>query len=183
MSTFGEQDRSPEIIRIRDANIEDAERIGQIAVNAWQFAYSSFLSPEFMAARADPAVRARRIRENWSQEAIRLVATSELGDVIGFAFEQRPCSVAGIDSEIGALYVDPNSSRAGAGKALVTEMARRFIQRGDRSMAIHTLAENRIGISFYRKIGGLDGPHTTWNDIPSRWFLWPDLRHTFCLED
>jgi len=162
-------------IRVRKAVVEDADRIGQIAVDAWQFAYSGFVPADFMAARCDPAKRAQRTRERWSATDLRLVALSDSGDVIGFAFEEHPCTLKGYDSEIGALYVDPKFSRAGAGKALVVEMVRRFVDRDARSLAIHTLTENKIGCAFYQKLGGQEGPYTTWNDIPSRWFVWPNL--------
>jgi len=161
-------------IRIRDAKIEDADRIGQIAVDAWNYAYSSFLPAEFMSARCDPSRRAQRMRDRWSEDDLRLVALSD-DEVIGFAFELTPSQVAGIDSESEALYVDPIFSRIGAGRALVEEMVKRFVARGARSMAVHTLAENKIGCAFYKKMGGMEGPYTTWNDFPSRWFIWPDL--------
>lgn len=162
-------------ICIRDAQIEDARRIGEIVVDAWQYAYSGFLSADFMASRSDPRVRAQRVRDRWGERMLRLVAVDETGEVIGFAIEARPCSVTGIDAEIGALYVDPKFGRSGAGTALVKAMVQRFLKNGARSMAIHTLAQNKIGCSFYEKIGGLAGPSATWNDIPSRWYIWPEL--------
>ena len=164
---------------IRDAAIEDIDSIAQVAVNAWNFAYSTFLPPEFMAARADPSKRAHRMRENWRTDVHQIVAVSGDGVVLGFAFEHRPGSLEGYDAEIGALYVDPNASRSGVGRALVTEMVRRFRDLGFQSMAIHTLTENRIGCSFYEKLGGQEGPYTTWNEVPSRWFVWPDLNISF----
>jgi len=176
MKNQPEAERGNSPILIRDATVEDADRMGQIAVDAWQFAYSSFVSAEFMAARSDPARRAQRIRENWRTDRDNLVAVSAEGVVIGFAIEERPGSLEGYDAEIGALYVDPKASRCGAGRLLVTEMVRRFQERGSRSMAIHTLTQNVIGCSFYEKIGGQAGPFTTWNAISSRWFVWPDLR-------
>ena len=161
---------------VRDARIEDIDRIAQIAVDAWHFAYADFLPTEFMAARADPARRATRIRERWPTEFTRLVAMNDQNEVIGFAFDEYPCTLAGFDAEIGALYVDPKFNRCGAGRALVQAMVRQYLTRGATSMAIHTLTENKVGCAFYKSVGGEDGPHTTWNDIPSRWFIWPNLK-------
>jgi len=164
---------------IRDANIDDVEGIAQVALDAWNFAYSSFLPPEFMAQRSNPVRRAQRMRENWRNDVNQIVAVTRTGTIAGFAFEHRPCTLDGFDAEVGALYVDPASSRAGVGKSLVVELVGRFVRHGFNSMAIHTLAENAIGCAFYQKLGGQDGPLTTWHDFPSRWFVWPDLQTTF----
>lgn len=160
---------------VRDAVIEDCDAMGRIAVAAWQFAYADFVPAEFLAARADPTARARRMRESWITDTLRLVAEDSDGRVIGFAFEERPPKLEGFDVEIGALYVDPPSSRMGVGRRLVIEMVRRFAMRGAATLAIHTLAENQIGCRFYEKLGGQAGPLTTWNEIPSKWYTWPDL--------
>jgi ribosomal protein S18 acetylase RimI-like enzyme len=166
-------------LRIRDATIEDTEAIGLVAYNAWIFAYAGFLPADFVAARADPVERARRMRENWREDVHQIVAISDSGDVIGFAFEHRPCTLPGFDAEIGALYVDPASSRVGVGRGLVEELVRRFILDGRNSMAIHTLVENAIGCAFYEKLGGQEDLLTTWNDFPSKWYVWHDLKESF----
>lgn len=150
-----------------------------VVVRAWRFAYASFLPAEFIDSVADPDLFSERIRSSMERPAFRIVATSDDGRVIGLANERRPCSLEGYDAEIGGLYVDPEYSRSGVGRQLVTASAKEFASRGCHSMAIHTLAENRIGCGFYEKLGGQAGPTTTWEGFPSKWYVWPDLTATF----
>jgi|GEM_PF-3089185 len=160
---------------IRDAALEDAEEMALAACSAWQFAYRGILDQTFIDSVAEPISFAERIRGAMSKDAHRLVAVSANGEVIGFASERRPCSLEGFDAEIAALYVDPTSSRSGIGGELVREMVRRFLTDGRQSLAIHTLAENRIGSAFYEKMGGQPGPTTNWQGAPSKWYVWPDM--------
>ncbi len=165
--------------RIRDATIEDAEGMARASVEAWRFAFARFLPAEFIAKYLNVVARLARIRELWPTEAYRLVAVGPTDQVVGFASEHRPCSLAGFDAEIGGLYVHPSASRSGVGLRLVGEMAGRFVADGRRSMAIHTLADNEIGCAFYEKIRGQNGPDTTWQGFPSKWYIWPDLELSF----
>lgn len=163
------------MIEIRDATADDIEAMAELNARAWEFAFSSFMDPQFIAEKSDPVTRASRIQEMWEGEHAKLVAQNPEGQIIGFAIEYRPCTLIGYEAEIGALFVDPSASRTGAGRALVQEMVRRFLIRGAHSMAIHTLAQNKIGRSFYDKIGGQPGPTTTWYHLPGLWYIWPDL--------
>ena len=162
-------------ITIRQGSIDDADRLAEIAVAAWIWAYSSFLPSEFMKTRTEPAKRAQRIRETWDPENLVLVAVDGDGAVCGFASEHRPCSLEGYEAEIGALYVHPDAARNGVGSALVRKMVAEFLARGLQSMAIHTLAQNEIGCRFYEKLGGIRGQEDTWNGYPSVWYVWSDL--------
>ena len=179
MNSDSDQNRAEGHIIVREATIEDTVRMGEIAVDAWTFAYASFLPAEFLAARNDPVARGNRMREAWGDGRYRLVGLDPNGRVTGFAIAICPSKLEGYDCEIEALYVDPKTIRGGIGQRMVEEMVIHFTAQGHRSMAIHTLAENVISCSFYAKIGGTAGPFTTWFDFPSRWFVWPNIRESF----
>jgi GNAT superfamily N-acetyltransferase len=148
--------------------------MARVSVNAWRFAYATALPPELMAS-LDAERRAKRLREAWQTDVHRLVAVAPNGTLVGFAIEHRPCSLPGFDAEIGAIYIEPASTRAGIGRRLVEELVRRFLADGHHSMAIQTLAENPIGNAFYQKLGGVPGPAGTWQGLASNWYLWTDL--------
>jgi ribosomal protein S18 acetylase RimI-like enzyme len=161
--------------RLRDASLSDAEGMARVGRNAWMFAYAGILPDDFIASVTDLHLSIERFQRSLTQPGHRLVAVSREGTLIGYAIQRAPCSLDEYDGEICGLYVDPESSRAGVGRALVEAMVARFKSDGYRSMAIHTLAQNRIGCAFHEKLGGGEGPSSTWHECPSKWYVWPDL--------
>ena len=92
-----------------------------------------FLTDEFVADLRDKVANVYLpVTENWVWEAD--------GHVVGF--------IALMGNEIGGLFVDPNHSRAGIGKALV-DHAR--TQRD--TLEVEVFTENPIGRAFYKKYG------------------------------
>ena len=162
-------------ILLRQAERADIHSMASVVVNAWRFAYTDFLPADMMEEWVSQERFISRFRENWHLPNFRLVACGEEGTILGFALQRQPCKLDGFDAEIGGLYIDPSASRKGIGKLLVKAMVEYFIGSGHRSMAIHTLAENKIGCAFYEKIGGMGHSFTDWNGVPGKWYVWPDL--------
>lgn len=162
-------------ISIRPAELADVEAMATTAVDAWRFAYSDFLPTKMMDEWADVDRFVNRFKNNWHQENDRLVACDRNGTVLGFAVQRQPCNLAGFDAEIAGLYVSPTANRRGIGKLLVLAMVTRFLKSGHRSMAIHTLAENKIGCAFYEKMGGTGHSFSDWDGVQGKWYVWPDL--------
>lgn len=162
-------------MNIRAATIEDMRGMAQIAYEAWLWAYSGFMPQDEIELHCGPEKRIQRWAETWEDMATRLVAVDDAGRGVGFAIEARTPGFPEAESEIAALYVHPNSAGSGVGRLLVSEMVRVFRSKGSESMAIHTLAQNVIGRSFYEKMGGILGAETEWNGYPSVWYVWRDL--------
>ena len=158
---------------VRDATEDDIDAIAGILAAAWAWAFADILSPEVLAPRADPVRRAARIRENWPAHRRCLVGERN-GRVEGFATQPPTVNLEGFDAEVQGLYVHPDAARHGAGGALLRTMVQRFVEDGARSMAIHTLAENRIGRGFYDKMGGQVVAEDTWNGISAVWYGWDE---------
>jgi ribosomal protein S18 acetylase RimI-like enzyme len=74
--------------------------------------------------------------------------------VVGFAWG-GPCRDEGskYSGELLAIYVLAGAQRAGAGRALVREVAKDLLQQGMPSMLVWVLAENPSR-SFYEALGG-----------------------------
>ncbi|MEZ0326861.1 MAG: N-acetyltransferase family protein [Fimbriimonas sp.] len=153
----------------------DLPAIARIAAQAWRWAYVDILPAAFIEERCDLEERVQRMTETWRESRLTLLACDEDGTPQGFVNDQIPCSLSGCDAEIGALYVGPTSARQGVGKLLVKAMAQTFLDKGHRSMAIQTLAENAIGRSFYEKIGGRLAGEGKWYEFPTVWYGWDDL--------
>ncbi len=169
-------------IILREATHCDIESMAGVAVRAWRYAFSSFLPATFIEKVANQDSFSERIGRSMENPAYRIVATASGGPIVGFASESRPCSLEGYDTEIGGFYVDPDASRSGVGRLLITHMAHHFALRGCRSLAIHTLEENAIGSSFYEKMLGEIGPKTMWEGFPGKWYVWYDILTAFSLE-
>lgn len=99
--------------------------------------------------------------------------------VVGFAVLQEPCTWPVADYEVSGLYVHPESSRGGLGKALVARSAAYGLDRGHTKLGIHTLRDNEIGRAFYTRIGGKLACADTWTfqgvEYPAIWYLFDDL--------
>jgi GNAT superfamily N-acetyltransferase len=156
-------------LTFRSAEIGDADAWARIVTAGWRWAYRGIIAQAELDALDIPR-RAARFAERLDTQNLSVVALDAERGPVGFAFEHRPCSLEGFDVEIGALYVDPECTRSGIGKQLVERMAEQFRARGASSMAIHTLAANRIGRGFYEKIGGKLVHEDLWDDHPAVWY-------------
>jgi ribosomal protein S18 acetylase RimI-like enzyme len=164
---------------IRPATVDDLPAIATIASDAWRWAYTDILPVAFVEERCNVPKRLERMRETWRDTRLTLLACDEHGIPQGFANDQIPCTLSGFDAEIGALYVSPSFARKGLGRMLVEAMVKTFLADDLGSMAIQTLAENKIGRSFYEKIGGRIAAEGEWYAFPTVWYAWDDLQLIF----
>lgn len=161
---------------IRRATIEDAPAIAEVLVEGWRFAFSDFMPPEVLGPGLDFARRTERIASKWEVHGRNFVACNDDGRVIGFGGEQDPPQLAGIDAEVGGLYVHTDFARAGVGRAILSHMCELFAAEGKRSLGIHTLELNQIGRAFYDKLGGQIVAQDDWHGMVAVWYRWDDLR-------
>jgi len=164
-------------ISLRKATVEDSYAIAEILVSAWKAAYSDFMPAELLANGTDLQSRSERLRIRWDSSNLHMVTLDELGAIRGYALEKLPPQIDGVDCEIAALYVHPQAARIGHGRALFEHFVSRFTEMGCESMAIHTLVQNQIGRSFYKKMGGEEWRFDEWNKLPAIWYRWPNIRN------
>ena len=143
-------------VRIRDAMPADAQAIASIHIDVWRTTYRGHF-PDVALDALDlerwTKRREQRLREMPPKE-ICLVAERE-GVVIGFATAgPREFDAASHDAEVYAIYVRDEHQRAGIGRALLGEAARRLDTLGLRGLLIWVLRENAKGRSFYERMGG-----------------------------
>jgi len=159
---------------IRPATIDDAEAIVEVHIQSWKWAYQGVVPEELMKRVEDPG-RIARVRQMWDPNRVNLVSLDDQGAIVAFARENLPPGLDGYDCEIGSLYAHPGHARHGHGRALVRAMAATFAERGDVSLCIHTLKNNRIGRSFYERIGGTLVKEDKWEGLDAVWYGWPDV--------
>jgi GNAT superfamily N-acetyltransferase len=144
---------------VRDAAVADARDIAQVHVDAWRAAYTGLLPDRILAglsvtgretqwrARLSPAARGART----------LVAedTSGVCGFVTFLVPSRDVDEAPDVGEIPALYVGPDSWRAGAGGALIAAAEGRMREEGCSEAILWMLAGNTAR-AFYESRGWVD---------------------------
>lgn len=113
-------------MKIRYAEVFDAERITEINVNGWQYAYGGLMPADFLALRVYSEERVKRWRERLQKhDDIVLVAEDENGRVIGFVWggKGRDKRIE-LPVELYAFYVDPAEQGKGYGRALFEAFAK-----------------------------------------------------------
>ena len=141
--------------RIRDATPADARAIASVHIDTWRTTYRGHF-PDALLDGLDldrwTAQRERRLRETLSDE-VCLVAEVDAA-VVGFTVAGPARASDPAMGEVYAIYVRDAQQRAGVGRALLAEAARRLDALGLRGLLIWVLRENTKGRSFYERMGG-----------------------------
>jgi phosphoribosylanthranilate isomerase len=149
---FIAQVRAP-TIRLRRADLADAEPLGRVHVQAWRETYDGIVPDEVLAG-LDPLSRARMWREAMAQTAIVQLAEQN-GMIVGFGSSgpQRDGSLP-YSGEITALYVLRSAQRQGVGRRLMAALARELLALGHASAVVWVLEANKPARQFYKALGG-----------------------------
>lgn len=137
-------------VEVRPATTDDVAGIRRVAHAGWEAAYGDVLSS---------STRQRCLSEWYSHEAIeRIVADDDVGyfvaeddGVVGYASGDLTDS----DSvgRLSSIYVHPDRWRDGVGSRLLDTVEEYLAERGAREIRVLVLAENDVGIDFYRSRG------------------------------
>ena len=137
--------------------MEDAPAIAGVHVRSWQAAYRGLL-PDGLLARLSVSEREAMWREAAGGRAgpgALFVAERE-GRVLGFCAlseptrdEDEPEGVA----ELGAIYIDPQAWRSGAGTELMKVALAHLRSAGWREVTLWVLQTNQPALDFYARFG------------------------------
>jgi ribosomal protein S18 acetylase RimI-like enzyme len=139
-------------VTLRDAKAADAHAIAEIHVGTWRAAYRG-LVPD---AQLD-ALSVEQRTEYWSGALSkpgpsRVVLAEIAGAVVGFCC-YGPSRDERDGAEIYAIYVEPQSWRRGAGRALCEHAVREAAAREHPSMTLWVLKRNHSACRFYESLG------------------------------
>jgi ribosomal protein S18 acetylase RimI-like enzyme len=143
-------------ITIRSATTEDAPAVARVHVDSWRFAYRELLPAALLDALS---VEARG--RFWEQvitmadpRASVLVAARN-GAIAGFCAcgPSREPNAPATEGEIGAIYVDPATTRQGVGRRLMDASLDHLSRNGFTGAGLWVLEGNRIGQGFYEGYG------------------------------
>ena len=168
-------------LKVRPAQVEDAEQIAQIQVNSYRTAYGPLLPAEYLAHFSVEEQTA-----DWEElipsdsSAIHLVAEDSLGCMSGYAYGRRR-TFGDYDCELIALHVSDDVRYLGVGKRLFVETVRRFHTQGCKALYLWVLDGNPA-LEFYIKLGGTFIGRKPWGnnkyfgvEVMELAVGWPDL--------
>ncbi|MGE7688820.1 N-acetyltransferase family protein [Lysinibacillus sp. NPDC097214] len=166
-------------MKIRKANIRDAQSIGKVHVDSWQTTYQGILPDDFLN-RLSYEQRTELWKKNISDATnYVLVAENEQGEIIGFATGgTRKTKSVPNSTDLTSIYLLEEYHGKGIGKQLLKEIFTYFKQKGYEKVFVEVLAENKTRY-FYEyygaqyvnnieiKIGGkiVEELIYVWNDI------------------
>jgi GNAT superfamily N-acetyltransferase len=142
-----------ETVTVRDARTADARAIAQIHVGAWHATYRGMLPAE-QIERHTVETRAEFWSGLLSRATPSRVSVAELGGmIVGFCSYGPTRDAHGDAAEIYAIYVQPESWRRGAGRALCGHALREAAAREHRTITLWALEGNDHARQFYQSMG------------------------------
>ncbi|MFF7214911.1 GNAT family N-acetyltransferase [Streptomyces sp. NPDC008238] len=141
---------------VRVMTRDDIDAVAAVRVRGWQAAYAGIVPHSYLDAM-DVAAEAERRKEWFDAGGSRvdnLVATD--GDeVTGWAalgpYRGEPDDA--VTGELYAIYVHPDRTGRGTGRALMDAVRARAHERGFRSLRLWVLADNAQALRFYERSG------------------------------
>jgi GNAT superfamily N-acetyltransferase len=145
-------------VRVRWAQVRDAEAIARVHVDSWRATYRGLL-PDEVLAELDVPRRTREWRERLREGSLPTLVAERGEEVVGFCTLALPARDAGEPdtvAEIPALYVHPRHVRAGIGSRLLEAAFAEMRARGFREAMLWMLAGNEGATRFYARTGWRD---------------------------
>ena len=153
-------------MRVRVAQVADAEGMTSVHVRGWQAAYDGLMPAGYLAAMdpADPERVANRRRHLTDYAGVCVyVAEDETDGVVGFVnagpyrTDKEGDDVTG-GGEVYAIYVAPERLGTGAGRALMDTAVHWLGEAGLLPVRLWMLVGNARALAFYERYGfRLDG--------------------------
>jgi ribosomal protein S18 acetylase RimI-like enzyme len=140
-------------MRVRHAEVGDADRIAEIHIASWRAAYRGKLDEAYLAA-LDVAPREVGWRQTLlgSGESETVVADLD-SVVVGFAHFGPARDLVPTVGEVYAMYLAPDAWGRGIGRSLLLAVERRLRRRGFEHAMLYVLESNDRAIRFYEASG------------------------------
>jgi len=145
------------MFQVREMNEADIEAVSEIRVRGWRSAYADIVPGAYldaMTVESDAEQRRKWFRDP-RRRSTDLVA-ADAGVPVGwlcFGPYRGELPGSGGAGEIHALYVRPELTGHGIGRALLAEAHARMGHQGLRAVALWVLQDNRRARRFYERIG------------------------------
>ena len=137
---------------VRETETGDVPAVRRIARAGWEAAYGDVLDAATIDAAVSEWYAPGTIRESIErEEVVHRVAECECEEnVIGYVSGGPDTGEVAV---LGAIYVDPDRWGEGVGTALLSAFEAACRERGCSELRFRVLADNEVGVSFYRARG------------------------------
>ncbi|MGX9884950.1 N-acetyltransferase family protein [Streptomyces sp. NPDC002276] len=143
-------------LQIRPMVLADCDRVSEIRVLGWQFAYRGLMPQSFLDALSakDDAERRRARFARGDGSVVNLVAQRG-EEIVGWAAvgPYRDGEVRTGEAELYAIYLDPHHLSTGVGRALMQEALRRCAALGHDRVYLWVVRGNARARRFYERAG------------------------------
>lgn len=140
-------------MKIRAADLSDAEGIAKVHVDSWRNAYKNIIPEEFLE---NLSFQSRE--ELWIDiipKGSAFVAETDEGQIVGFSScgKERSGNYKGDQGELSSIYILKEFQGQGIGKALFNSVMKELMKLGMNTMLVFVLADNKSAL-FYEAMGG-----------------------------
>ncbi len=140
---------------IRNATINDIDRIAKIKVDGWKNTYSNIIDSSILNNLSIEKEKESYLNK-YSLNDVFVVENNE--DILGFCrvydYEESPYEDKDIDCEIREIYVRTDLKRMGIGGKLFTFILNHFKNKGKNKLYLGVFEDNYNSRKFYEKMGG-----------------------------
>ena len=144
-------------VRVRRAEVGDADAIAVVHVNAWRETYAGLMPARYLDSLS-VAARTEAWRAGLGQRGRVhpvFVGLDAAGNLLGFGLYGPPrATPPAYASEFYAVNVLRRGQGLGLGRALMAAMAGAMLDSGSRSAALWVVRDNLRARQFYERLGG-----------------------------
>lgn len=140
-------------LRIRKASEGDIKAVARVYVDAWKTTYSGLVPKDYL-----DRLSYENAEQKWNDflnenESFIYIAINDAGKIIGFA-SGKSSDDDNFDGELYSLYLLQECRGIGVGRQLVSAIALHFKEKGNTSMMVWVMEQNKSGLGFYERMEG-----------------------------
>lgn len=169
-------------IVLRRATLADAPAIAQVRVDSWRATYRGIMPDDYLdAMQVDESIDMwERVLSAPANRMAAVFVVEVEAQIVGFAAgHMLPEPKFDLAAELTAIHLLPAAQDKGLGTRLLQMVAQTFFDLQANGMLVWTLSENKIGRTFYEKMGAelLIEQSYTWDDLDLKevGYGWRDL--------
>jgi len=141
-------------LKIREANKDDIKDIARVYVDGWKTTYQGLVPDDYLEKLSYEEAEQKWLHFLHNEnEAFIYIAINDAEKVIGFAAGKNNDD-ENFAGELYSLYLLKESRGLGAGRQLVSAIAKQFKEKGIESMMVWVMEQNKSGLGFYERMGG-----------------------------
>jgi ribosomal protein S18 acetylase RimI-like enzyme len=151
-------------MEIRRAKEQDSAGLARVQVDSYQTAYVDIFPQSYLKHFTyEEQERDWRDLLSTHLKDVLYVATTNTGEIVGYALGTPDAQILPYQSELVALHVRGAHQRQGIGSQLFAAVSRELKERGRDSLCLWVLADNPAR-SFYEKRGGVVVGEKPWQN-------------------